>query len=312
LEVGTGFHPEMTGRENIYLNGTIMGMTRREITNKLNDIVDFAGVSKYVDTPVKRYSSGMKVRLGFAVAAFLEPEILIVDEVLAVGDYEFQSKAIGKIEEVSRSDGRTVLFVSHNMASVRSLCEKTVLFQDGRIAKMGYTSEIINSYLLEKNTLSETVQNRLIKDCRTEGLKVIELRAINNLDFTNRIISGEDLIFEIHYVSEKKFMSPSFVFQIKDVYGTEVIRLSNMPISGYQLTLLEKGCLRLIIKNLPLVKGRYYVDFGFVRERINWYFKVENLITLDVEGNDVYQSGFELDRSRGLIWVDHNWVHSKD
>ena len=131
LEVGTGFHPEMTGRENIYMNGTIMGMTKTEIDRKLDEIVDFAGVEKYLDTPVKRYSSGMMVRLGFAIAAHLEPEILVVDEVLAVGDAEFQKKAIGKMQDVSKGEGRTVLFVSHNMAAVKSLCKTGVVLKNG-------------------------------------------------------------------------------------------------------------------------------------------------------------------------------------
>lgn len=147
LEVGTGFHPEMTGRENIYMNGTIMGMTRHEITRKLNDIVDFAGVSRYINTPVKRYSSGMKVRLGFAVAAFLEPEILIVDEVLAVGDAEFQKRAIGKMQEVSKGEGRTVLFVSHNMGAVQRLCSEVLFLKYGRLILVGRAREIISQYL---------------------------------------------------------------------------------------------------------------------------------------------------------------------
>ena len=137
LEVGTGFHPEMTGRENIYMNGTIMGMTKTEIDRKLDEIVDFAGVEKYLDTPVKRYSSGMMVRLGFAIAAHLEPEILVVDEVLAVGDAEFQKKAIGKMQDVSKGEGRTVLFVSHNMAAVRSLCKKGIVMKNGGIDSIG-------------------------------------------------------------------------------------------------------------------------------------------------------------------------------
>ena len=147
LEVGTGFHPEMTGRENIYMNGSIMGMTRQEITRKLDEIVDFAGVERYLDTPVKRYSSGMTVRLGFAVAAFMEPEILVVDEVLAVGDAEFQKKAIGKMQDVSRGGGRTVLFVSHNMGSVRRLCNRGILLENGSIAFQGTANEAIKTYL---------------------------------------------------------------------------------------------------------------------------------------------------------------------
>ena len=149
LEVGTGFHQEMTGRENIYMNGAIMGMTRAEIHSKLDDIVDFAGVSRYLDTPVKRYSSGMTVRLGFAVAAFLEPEILVVDEVLAVGDAEFQKKAIGKMQDVSKGEGRTVLFVSHNMAAVRSLCTRGILLEKGEVVFDGTIDDAIHRYMAQ-------------------------------------------------------------------------------------------------------------------------------------------------------------------
>jgi len=147
LEVGTGFHPELTGRENVYMNGSIMGMTKTEITRKLDEIVDFAGVERYLDTPTKRYSSGMTVRLGFSIAAHLEPEILVVDEVLAVGDAEFQKKAIGKMQDVSRSEGRTVLFVSHNMTAVRNLCKTGFLLKDGSLQCSGPVNDVINSYL---------------------------------------------------------------------------------------------------------------------------------------------------------------------
>jgi lipopolysaccharide transport system ATP-binding protein len=146
LEVGTGFHPELTGRENIFLNGAILGMGRAEIKNKFDEIVDFAEIEKFLDTPVKRYSSGMYVRLAFAVAAHLEPEILVVDEVLAVGDATFQKKCLGKMEDVSTREGRTVLFVSHNMATISSLCQNTILLDAGRLAKMGQTSDVILEY----------------------------------------------------------------------------------------------------------------------------------------------------------------------
>lgn len=155
LEVGTGFHPEMTGRENIYMNGAIMGMSRSEIASKFDDIVDFAGVARFVDTPVKRYSSGMTVRLGFAVAAFLEPEILVVDEVLAVGDAEFQRKALGKMKDVSQGNGRTVLFVSHNMAAIKSLCSRGVVLNNGMVAFDGDTQPAVDHYL-ERNLVFET------------------------------------------------------------------------------------------------------------------------------------------------------------
>ncbi|MCC5612318.1 ABC transporter ATP-binding protein, partial [Nostoc sp. CHAB 5834] len=147
LEVGTGFHPELTGRENIFLNGAILGMTKREIRTKLDEIIDFSGCERYIDTPVKRYSSGMTVRLGFSVAAHLDPEILIVDEVLAVGDAEFQKKAIGKMQDVSRNEGRTVLFVSHNIGAVKSLCSTGVIIANGELAFAGSTTEATDRYL---------------------------------------------------------------------------------------------------------------------------------------------------------------------
>ena len=155
LEVGTGFHPEMTGRENIYMNGAIMGMSRAEITRKLDEIVDFSGCERYLDTPVKRYSSGMTVRLGFAIAAHLEPEILVVDEVLAVGDAEFQKKAIGKMQDVSRGEGRTVLFVSHNMGAVKNLCKRGIVLNQGQVAFDGGVEEAIG-YYLETNILQSS------------------------------------------------------------------------------------------------------------------------------------------------------------
>ena len=160
LEVGTGFHPELTGRENIYMNGSIMGMTKKEITRKLDEIVDFAGVERYLDTPVKRYSSGMTVRLGFAVAAFLEPEILVVDEVLTVGDAEFQKKAIGKMKDVSQGGGRTVLFVSHNMDSMLNLCNTGLLLENGMVKYSGDIRSTVAEYVNGGNTESRFTQEK--------------------------------------------------------------------------------------------------------------------------------------------------------
>ena len=177
LEVGTGFHPEMTGRENIYMNGSIMGMTKAEITRKLDEIVDFAGVERYLDTPVKRYSSGMTVRLGFAVAAFLEPEILVVDEVLTVGDAEFQKKAIGKMNDVAHSEGRTVLFVSHNMAAVKNLCTRGVVLQNGTLAYDGTTEEAVNYYLKKSNIASQNTLGYVqILEAKSKTIQVSTLK----------------------------------------------------------------------------------------------------------------------------------------
>lgn len=199
LEVGTGFHPEMTGRENIYMNGSIMGMTKQEITRKLDEIVDFAGVERYLDTPVKRYSSGMTVRLGFAVAAFLEPEILVVDEVLTVGDAEFQKKAIGKMNDVAHEGGRTVLFVSHNMAAVRSLCTRGVVLQNGCQVFDGTANDAVD-YYTENNILDLTdyviVTNKNRKTALAKELEYIDIRMLNDI---HNVSTEEPLEFEMTF-----------------------------------------------------------------------------------------------------------------
>lgn len=190
LEVGTGFHPELTGRENVYLNGAILGMTKKEIASKMDEIVSFSGVAKYIDTPVKRYSSGMKVRLGFAVAAHLEPEILIVDEVLAVGDAEFQKKAIGKMQEVSEGGKRTVLFVSHNMASIKALCSRCVVVDKGRIDFVGDTEEAVNRYLA-KNLDSFTLEKEW-KDLGDKQIQLLRAKISNENSSYDGFVSREE------------------------------------------------------------------------------------------------------------------------
>lgn len=191
LEVGTGFHPELTGRENIFLNGAILGMSKLEIKSKFDEIVDFSGVERYIDTPVKRYSSGMYVRLAFAVAAHLDPEILIVDEVLAVGDAEFQRKALGKMKDVSNKDGRTVLFVSHNMEAILNLCPQGILLNDGVISQIGSTSGIIDKYLIVNHIQEEKIDLTINK--RNPGLK-------QNIVFKSvSMINGESLSWQIKY-----------------------------------------------------------------------------------------------------------------
>ena len=188
LEVGTGFHGEMTGRENIYMNGAIMGMTRKEISAKLDEIVDFSGCERYLDTPVKRYSSGMTVRLGFAVAAHLDPEILVVDEVLAVGDAEFQKKAIGKMHDISHTHGRTVLFVSHNMASIRQLCTKAVLLDNGLVELIGGVEDCIERYISNKDK-KEFISNVIITDKHREKYELLT----HDIDFISVEMLNEKL-----------------------------------------------------------------------------------------------------------------------
>ena len=203
LEVGTGFHQEMTGRENIYLNGAILGMTKQEITRKLDEIVDFSGCERYLDTPVKRYSSGMTVRMGFAVAAFLDPEILVVDEVLAVGDAEFQKKAIGKMQDVSKGEGRTVLFVSHNMASVKSLCKTGVLLENGQVKYIGGIHETVEHYIGDGG-ISE---NQYFEDLSTApGNDVIRIKSFEILpmDGSSQISIETGVLFRLKFMCYKE------------------------------------------------------------------------------------------------------------
>jgi len=203
LEVGTGFHSELTGKENIYLNGAVLGMRKREIDSKFDEIVDFSGCEKYIDTPVKRYSSGMIVRLGFAVAAFLEPEILVVDEVLAVGDAEFQNKAIGKMKDVSRIEGRTVLFVSHNLNVINSLCNRVVLLEKGLVQNSGNPSEMINQYV---SIITRSSNNGELKDNSKKRDEYCEFLSVSLIGRSNEKLSyidvkkeiGIEIVFEIH------------------------------------------------------------------------------------------------------------------
>jgi lipopolysaccharide transport system ATP-binding protein len=228
LEVGTGFHPELTGRENIFLNGAILGMTRVEIRRQFDAIVDFSGCGKYIDTPVKRYSSGMYVRLAFAVAAHLESEILVVDEVLAVGDADFQSRCLGKMEDVSRTDGRTILFVSHNMGAVKKLCPHSALVQHGQVTLCGDTTNVINAYLRGK---SENVRRRVWGDNKA-GNDEMELHEISVCDqngsFTSALATDTPLKVHIRYTLKKPVYNLRVVILLMTSDGTEVISSSDL------------------------------------------------------------------------------------
>ena len=261
LEVGTGFHPEMTGRENIYMNGTIMGMTKTEIDRKLDEIVDFAGVEKYLDTPVKRYSSGMMVRLGFAIAAHLEPEILVVDEVLAVGDAEFQKKAIGKMQDVSKGEGRTVLFVSHNMAAVRSLCKKGIVMKNGGIDSIGDITSAIERYL-KNNDDAENVNIIDSVKCLKSTLH-IESVEINETSKTHSIIRNGQEKLKVRITGT---LDEALDYDLMLILKNEI----GMPYATYapghyrgEIQHLEKG--KFVIEriiNLPMIlaKGILKVD----------------------------------------------------
>jgi lipopolysaccharide transport system ATP-binding protein len=212
LEVGTGFNGEMTGRENIYLNGAILGMTKKEIASKIDEIIDFSGCERYIDTPVKRYSSGMYVRLAFAVAAFLEPEILIVDEVLAVGDAEFQKKAIGKMQDISREGGRTVLFVSHNMAAVKSLCTRGIVLENGSVAFEGGIDDAIEEYL--KDSVSNASKKwNISQSPSSDFIRLLEVKVLNKnkeIAINHSIIDDIEIEFTYEILKENQLFTHGF------------------------------------------------------------------------------------------------------
>ena len=319
LEVGTGFHPELTGKENIYLNGAILGMSRKEIKNKFDEIVEFSEIENFLNTPVKRYSSGMYVRLAFSIAAHLQPEILLVDEILAVGDTAFQNKCLGKMGSVTK-EGRTIIFISHNMGAISSLCNKTILINKGKIAALGETSRVINQYLSNQNgedSFTEDiwfrVNHKVIADQTVKEFKFIAIHLSNPANSNSRIATGDPLLIRINYTSSQKFLSPAFVVILSDLFGQEILRLSTMPISGYRIeSLYPKGSIELYTKSLPLVAGRYILDIGFVRERIEWITKLDHVVEFEIKARDVYGSGFLLDRKRGFLTTEHNWVHKRD
>lgn len=317
LEVGTGFHPELSGRENIYLNGAILGMTKREIERKFDEIVAFAETEKFLDTQVKHYSSGMYMRLAFAVAAHLEPEILLVDEVLAVGDASFQKKCLGKMEAVARQ-GRTILFVSHNMGAVNALCDRAIWIDEGRVVMNGRTQEVIEAYTRGLKAATEggeertgyTLNTQVLEGQSLEGFRVLDCRVSNPESPGLGPRTGDPLVIEFDYSCDRDFVSPAFVVRLRDLYGMEVARLATMPISGFPIESLHRnGRLQLDIQMLPLVAGRYVLDMDFVRVRMGRFVILDHVLEFDVEPTDYYGSGRTLDRRHGLIVLDHRWTH---
>ena len=302
LEVGTGFHPEMTGRENIFMNGSIMGMTKAEIRSKFDEIVDFAGVAKYVDTPVKRYSSGMMVRLGFAIAAHLEPEILVVDEVLAVGDAEFQKKAIGKMQDVSKGEGRTVLFVSHNMAAVRSLCTSGIMLKNGMVDFIGNISDTLNHYLNDNdNNHNQMIINNIKWKKSTLTINSIEInqskQSLSTLKSGQKSLeikidghTEEDMTYDVMIIMKSK----------------EGIPLASYARGHYDGLIKHEKKGDFSIKKtieLPhiLSRGIINVDLYIHHPTVEYYLKAPNCCILESEG---YQSGYGvsmLQETNGLI-----------
>lgn len=292
LEVGTGFHQEMTGRENIYMNGAIMGMTRAEISRKLDAIVDFAGVERYLDTPVKRYSSGMTVRLGFAVAAFLEPEILVVDEVLAVGDAEFQKKAIGKMQDVSRGEGRTVLFVSHNMAAVRSLCQRGIVLDSGQMAFAGGVGDAIKYYLVDHQTYvgkEEKIVSRIIKKKNYLSIKRI---LVNGTESTRSTVNPNQRILEIEIEGSTGVEMKTDVMVF--VRSMEGVPMTSLAEGHYRGKIITVGVGDFILKKriiLPrfISRGHYTLDIHLHHPSYEFQMRAPRCVELEVNGS---QEGF--------------------
>jgi lipopolysaccharide transport system ATP-binding protein len=314
LEVGTGFHSELTGRENIYLSGAILGMSKGEIDRKLDQIIDFSEIEKFVDTPVKRYSSGMYVRLAFAVAAHLETEILLVDEVLAVGDAAFQKKCLGQMGEVADKEGRTVLFVSHNMAMIGNLCERVIWLKDGHVARDGAPNEVISSYLADLSQMSSTpLVHRTDRQGRGDVRAVaIELRnAAGNA--VGHPISGQQVAFRLHYRTEPgKVVRNCRLCVTVHKAGALYFLLSTDLVDKTQIDLEGEGAIDLIVPELPLTAGTYdlttYIQSG--PDVQDW---VDQAAEMSVIDGDFYGTGrnYPPDWRGATVLVHHSWRHHK-
>lgn len=309
LEVGTGFHPELTGRENIFLNGAILGMSREEIKRKFDEIVDFAGVEKFIDTPVKHYSSGMGLRLGFAVAAHLEPEILIVDEVLAVGDAEFQKKCMGKMSEVA-GEGRTVLFVSHNMAAVQRLCSACVYLKNGAVQEIDQTRIVVSHYLAESARNEAT----LLESKGRSGSGVLRATDIHCYNPSNRdtdiLLNGEPARIEIDYrtsTSDTKIGDVTVAIGIDGENGERVVTLWSKYTNPERFEIAGSGTFVCDIPRFFLRAGTYnihvYMDSnGEIADYI------PNASQIHVNSGVFYETGVEPNERQGHLLIDHSWI----
>jgi len=309
LEVGTGFHPELTGRENVYLNGTILGMTRKEVQSKFDEIVDFSGVEKFIDTPAKRYSSGMKVRLAFSVAAHLEPEILIIDEVLAVGDAEFQQKCLGKMQNVSES-GRTVLFVSHNMGAINQLCSTSLLLEAGRLVAQGESRGIVEQYLESIFHLSEDLDLRNTTQRSGDGRLRFTAAYLQSASGKRCLmpIAGEPLEIVLEYESQQILPRVKFLLTIFNHMGVAVTHCT-VDCAG-QTFMVEPGAGRTIcrIDRLPVPLGEYKVSIVAVDD---WgeLDSIPTACVFRVETSHFFRHQFIPPMRYSTALVDHSWTN---
>ncbi len=316
LEVGTGFHKELTGRENIFLNGAILGMTKAEIKSKLDEIIAFSGVERYVDTPVKRYSSGMKVRLAFAVAAHLEPEILIVDEVLAVGDAAFQKKAIGKLQEVSHGQGRTVLFVSHNMGAVTRLCNRGIVLKHGQVFFEGSTETAVHTYA-DINAASSHMPVASRTD--REGLGDFRFEAVHIEDEHHQevgeIRTGSRMFIHARIASKTNLKDRKVYAAVcfRDALGTRLFTLST-SLFGKQISLDDSTLLTFELNRMPLSEGEYLCDLYIAEGRGDTLVQdyLQRAFKVTVFGNDYFNSGDPQPRGLDKFYVDFQVYKDKN
>ena len=303
LEVGTGFNPELTGRENIYLNGAILGMTKKEITSKLDEIIAFSGCERYVDTPTKRYSSGMTVRLAFAVAAFLEPEILVIDEVLAVGDAEFQKKAIGKMQDISKGDGRTVLFVSHNMAAVKSLCSRGIVLENGKLVFDGPTDKAVEHYL--KDGGAEIINSKIFDDTFNQEVFKLNSIRINNINksISEPIAENADIEL-VTDVDLKQDLDISISFHLINEFGENMFSIYDYSKSS-QLN-VGNNKIRCIIPSYFFQSGNYFLNIYIVKNSSQAIFIEKSILNFTVVdgGRDL---GVYMGREPGYIRPQFKW-----
>lgn len=305
LEVGTGFHPELSGRENIFLNGAIMGMTRTEVQRKFDEIIDFAGVEQFLDTPVKRYSSGMRVRLGFAVAAHLEPEILIVDEVLAVGDAEFQRKCLGKMQDVA-TEGRTVLFVSHQMPMIQHLCPRALMLSRGKAMLDGEAADVIHEYLSE-NSIDEAASCVDLTSPPRErshyrGLLRLEIRDSAGLPAA-RMIMGRAFHAKVHFELAENARDLGVGIGVEDEFGQRVISFSNYLANPTQTVDGARGHACIEVPELRLVPGRYWLTVSLVSGRNQYLDRCSRCCCFFVDPDDVFGTGHVPASGQGVTYA---------
>jgi lipopolysaccharide transport system ATP-binding protein len=310
LEVGTGFHEEMTGRENIMMNAAILGMTKAETMRKFDEIIDFADIGRYIDTPVKRYSSGMKVRLGFSVAAHLDPEILIVDEVLAVGDAEFRKKAIGKMQGISQGEGRTVLFVSHNMASLRSLCTKGILLQNGAMTYQSDMDDVIDKYLandiLSKATFDAEKRRKGNGKARVTNIRLLD--AVSKRKRTSYKM-GEDILIEIQFEAFESIQNLDASIRFNTINNVGVATWRTTESCEDKLH-VKKGIhsIRLQIKDLNVFDGIYNLSYSLTVGKETLDF-MEGAIDFEITPEQVpVFNGKVVAKSHNLIYTPCNWM----